>query len=212
MKQSTFASPRRLIVHAIAIALSLGGISGCARAQADEKRPDPRGSHAPAPSASASASALPAKDIAPPASSARGAWDPDFSSTPVPTEPSKRPERSEWAAAPLATEARVTYDRCKVQRIREWYRVSCKLEHAAELISGSIEDVTVDCRHDALDSDSSFCDEVYAIFPARRGDRRSFEVFALSRWGSAPDALISEQFIDGDPLPLVSVQGLRWGF
>jgi hypothetical protein len=202
---------RRFVKGAVALLLAaLGG--ACALARADDKKPYPPGPHAaPSASASASASALPEKDIAPPASSARGAWDPDFSAPPVPTEASKAPEKSEWAHAPLAPEARVTYERCKVQRIREWYRVSCAAESAMEMITGSIADVTIDCHHESLD-EAPFCNEVYAIFPVRRGDRRAFEVFALGRWSPEPDALITVQLIDGDAVPLISVQGIRWGF
>ena len=213
LSRQTLIRARRGAVGWLAVIGALA-VGACALAEADEKKPYPRGPGAPpTATASASASALPAKDIAPPASSARGAWDPDFSVPPLPTEASKAPDASEWKTAPIAPEARVTYDRCKVQRIREWYRVSCLSEHAIEVITGSTADLSIDCHRDTKpDDDSFFCDEVYAVFPARRGDRRAFEVFAMSRWGPEPDAIFTEQFIEGDAVPLVSVQGLRWGF
>lgn len=203
---------------ALALALSAAGLSmgaaACSRAEADEKKPHlpgARGDSTAYASASASVSALPSADIAPPAPSGRGDWDPDFTVPPLPTEASKAPDRAEWDKAPIAKEARVTYPSCTVKRIREWYRVACGGEQAIETITGETKDVTLDCRRDSSGPDS-MCIEVYAIFPARRGDRRSFEAFAWSKWGPEADAIMTEQYLEGDPLPLISVQGIRGGF
>jgi hypothetical protein len=198
------------LLLALALAGS-AGLSGCGRADAGEKKPYGFGSGPVASaSASASASALAPDEIAPPPSSARGKWDPDLSAPPLPSDPSKPPALGDWASAPEAPEVRLTEPKCRVQRIREWYRISCKFEHAIERVTGSIEDVKIDCHTES--PDEPFCDEAYVIFPARRGDRRVFEVFDMSRWGPQANAVISEQYLEGDKLPLITVEGLRWGF
>jgi hypothetical protein len=113
-------------------------------------------------------------------------------------------------AAPPAREARVANPGCKVQRVREWYRVSCPTTHWIELVSGTREGLSFGCRRETKDSE--VCDDSWVVFPARRGDRRALELFAWSKWGPAPDVILTEQFLEGDPCPLVTVHGLHWGF
>ncbi len=120
------------------------------------------------------------------------------------------PSREEWASAAEATEVRVTDPGCKAQRVREWYRITCGGAQAIELISGGREAVTFDCKRPARGE--TFCEESWVVFPARRGDRRAFEVFGFGKWGPEPDAIVTEQLLDGDPVPLVTVSGLHWGF
>ena len=194
------------------LVFAVSGLGACAPAEADEKRPYASSS------VSASASALSPKEIAPPAASGRGAWDPDWSAEPLPKEPSKAPTKAEWEGAPLAKEARVTDPGCNVKRLREWYRVACAegwSSRAIGRISGSMEDVSFSCISTEARSspeERPTCNEAAVVFPARRGDRRSFEVFVSGRWGLEADALISMQFLERDALPLISVQGIRWGF
>jgi hypothetical protein len=196
--------------HSTLLVIAVCGLGACSLAEADEKRPYP--------SASASASALSPKDLAPPAASGRGAWEPDWSAEPLPKEPSKAPTKAEWEGAPLAKEARVTDPSCTVKRLREWYRVACTDERSHKAIgriSGSMEDVSFTCfgtKARSAPEETPTCNEAAVVFPARRGDRRSFEVFVMGRWSLEADALISMQYLEGDALPLISVQGIRWGF
>jgi hypothetical protein len=201
---------------AILLALAL---AGCQEAHADTRadtRPGPRPGYPPgAPSASASGSgagaptAEPDPEPEPKSADGRKPWVPVFDA-PFPEGSSPAPTVAEWASAPIAVEVRITEPGCEVRRVREWYRVSNKFMHGAELVSGGREDVSFGCRRD--DKDSVFCSEAWVIFPARRGDRRALDLFGFFKWGPEPDAILTEQFLEGDPAPLVSVHGLRWEF
>jgi len=195
------------------VALSLGLVVGSVALAApphydpdhDSRAAGPNGAQ---PSATASVSALPSSDVAPPVSSARGAWDPDLSAPALPENASPKPALAEWANAPEAVEARITQPDCKVRRIREWYRVECG-GNVMERITGSAKDIEIDCQRPYS---PEFCQTAYVIFPARRGDVRGFELFERAGWGLRAEALVSEQYLPGDKLPLITVYGIRWGF
>jgi hypothetical protein len=121
--------------------------------------------------------------------------------------PSPEPTRAEWSKAPEAPEARVTEPGCKVLRLREWYRVECS---EMELVSGNREGVSFDCQMEHKDQVS--CSVAAVVFPARRGDRRAFDSMAWTKWGMEPNAVVTEQFLEGDPYPLITMHGLHWGF
>lgn len=176
---------------------------------AHAQSPRPKAAYA---SVSASASELPSAD--PPAASGSERWVPRFDVEPIPTDPSPRPSRADWKAAPVAREARVTDPGCRVQRIREWFRINCTAL-AIQLTAGTREGVefggTME-RKPEPGEPRSF-DDVWVVFPVKRGDRRVFQTYRWSRWSAGePDAIASEQWLDGDPLPLITVQGIRWGF
>ena len=60
--------------------------------------------------------------------------------------------------------------------------------------------------------DSDLCDDGAVVFPARRGDRRAFQFLRWGKWGPDPDALLTEQYLEGDTSPSISLQGVRWEF
>lgn len=139
-----------------------------------------------------------------------GPWQPDFSeAVSPPMEPSPAPARAEWTEATVAREARVTDPSCSVKRIREWVRVECRFNSAIERISGPTKDVSFGCFN--ASPDTWGCDVGSVTFPMRRGDRVAFQSFRPTKWGSAADTFITAQFLDGDEVPLISVQGIRSG-
>lgn len=191
------------------LALSLA-LAGCQNAYADTTR-DPRPGYPPdAGSAPREAdTSAPRAQPAPEASGTPKPWAPAFDVA-FEEGPSPAPSRQEWAAAPIATEARVTDPGCKVQRVREWYRIGCQATHWIELVSGERKGLSFGCRRETKDSVA--CDETWVVLQARRGDRRALELFTWSKWGPTPDVILTEQFLEGDPSPVVAVHGLHWGF
>jgi hypothetical protein len=136
-------------------------------------------------------------------------WAPTFD-VPFPEGTSPAPTAAEWLAAPEAKEVRVTQPGCKVVRVREWYRVHCSFTPWIELVTGAREGVSFGCQR--REKGAATCDESWVTFPARRGDQRALELFTWSKWGPSPDALLTEQFLDGDPCPQVTLLGMRWEF
>jgi hypothetical protein len=191
----------------ITLALALA-VAGCQNAYADTGR-DPRQGYPPGASSAdpGAASAPPPAPVAAP--SGETPWAPAFD-VPFAAETSPAPSASEWKTAPIAREARVTDPGCKVRRVREWYQVECRFTPWVELISGTREGLSFGCRKAGVDQDH--CEESWVVFPARRGDLRALEFFAWAKWGPSPDAILTEQFLEGDPGPVVTVGGLHWGF
>jgi hypothetical protein len=141
-------------------------------------------------------------EIEPPAVAAakgRRTWVPARDVAPPPDDASPRPSKQDWEGAPEATEVRVTDPSCKAQRVREWYRISCETKHIS-LLGGSRTDVDVGRSDDPY--------AAWIIFPARRGDRRVFLFSRVVKYGYAPDAVFSEQWLPGDAAPLMSLQGI----
>lgn len=157
---------------------------------------------------SASATALP-PEPKPDVVAGHKPWLPTFDVA-VPEAPSEAPTKDEWASAAPAHEARVTQPGCDVKRVREWYRVTCSSTSWIGLIAGGREGVSFGCTK--VQKDDQSCSSVSVTFPARRGDRRAFQLFHWGKWGPAPDAILSEQYLEGDKGPTISLQGARWGF
>jgi hypothetical protein len=202
----------RIAVAAVFVTGSmLGALVAGAQEERDKYGPPARAPNlavTPGASASAATTAFRPEEIAPPAPSGRPVWQPDFSRAAVPTETSPAPTAAEWKQAPIAAEARVTAPNCEVRRLREWYRVGCP-SIDVEVVSGHTKDLTGDCESDGYGS----CRMRYVVFPARRGDRRVIEFFVFGGWGGPrPWSLMSEQFLGGDRLPLITVEGIRGGF
>ncbi len=160
------------------------------------------------PAASASASATPLEGE-PQAVNGKKPWAPVFTAS-VPETPSDPPTREEWERAEGAPEVRITAPDCRASRVREYYRIQCRAAHWIALVSGGREGVTFGCKKGGPKDD--VCDDTWVIFPARRGDRRAFEFFHWSKYGPSPDSVATEQFLEGDPYPLVSVHGIHWGY
>ncbi len=138
----------------------------------------------------------------------RKPWVPETDVEPPPETPSPRPSRDDWKTAPVAREVRVTQPGCQVQRLREWYRIHCKLL-AIQLNAGSRDEVEFG-KFTENPKDSG-PDEVWVVFPARRNVVRYFQLYTWGKWSPSPDAQASVQWLDGDRLPLITVQGIRWG-
>ena len=187
------------------LACSLLGAAGCRDAYADEKRPYPPPGYSASPGASASARPPEAE---PTLVDGHKPWVPTLDVV-LPEVASAAPTKEEWKSAPPAFDVRITDPGCKAQRLREWYRVTCKYAQV-EMIGGSREGVSFGCMKETRES--NLCDEDAIIFPARRGDSRAAEFLTLSKWGLEPDTILTEQFLDSDPYPLITVHGLRWGF
>lgn len=176
--------------------------AGCRSAHAD-----PAGK--PAPSASAYASATPSPSDLPPeeeppvvAAGQRPPHVPNLEAPPPPEGESPKPTMDEWAAAPQADDVRITDPGCKAWRLREWYRVLCK-DSEVSVVTGTKKDLSIHASEDTW--------EAAVVFPARRGDRRLL-VFAFPwKWGLVQDAILSEQWLEGDPRPLVTVTGIPHG-
>jgi hypothetical protein len=131
--------------------------------------------------------------------SARPAYVPLLDQPPPSAEKSPAPSKADWAAAPVAPEVRVTDPDCKATRLREWYRVECGDTHAS-LVGGTREGVEVGRSEELY--------RAWTVFPARRGDRRVVLLSRRSKWSIASDAIVSEQWLDGDPAPLITVIGI----
>lgn len=120
---------------------------------------------------------------------------------PVPEEASPKPTKQDWLGAPEAEDVRITDPSCKAQRIREWYRVACGDEHLS-VVSGKKTDLDID-RSDPAGA--------AVIFPARRGDVRLMSFAYFFKWGLVQDAVLSVQWLEGDPRPLITVIGVPHG-
>jgi hypothetical protein len=188
---------------AVIVFAALGMLAG-QRARADgPKRP----ATYPATSASASASASDRPDAE--AVGSHRPWVPRRDVPPIPDARSPKPAKEEWKSAPIAEEVRLTEPLCKVKRIREWYRLDCDHLEIA-LVSGHRDELDLGGTMETKDRERF--DAVYAVFPVRRGDRRYFELFTWAKWAPGqPDALASVVYLDGDALPQITVEGLRWG-
>lgn len=154
-----------------------------------------------APSAPAEPTAAPAP-VAVATASPKDAEPPPRSLTedPPSAEKTPRPKRAEWKNAPYIKLARATEQECKAKRIREWVMIRCDMGgiQGISLIAGSRDglDVWMNTLEDT---------HISVEFPVRRGDRRVFQVSARAgKYGSAPVAIVSERWSEGDPAPLIT--------
>lgn len=154
---------------------------------------------APSAAASASASAPAASGSAAAEPLSRPVYLPDFNQPLPPAEPSDAPSAADWLKAPTAPEVRVTDPGCTAKRLREWYRFECRGRHAS-LVAGEHKGVTVGYNEGDY--------TVWVIFPVRRGEVRVVLLARLSKWSIAPNALVSEQWLEGDPAPLLTLTGI----
>ncbi len=190
-------------LRATLLTCSLVGALGCNSAFAGEQKPGPKPHGSGAPSASAMPPEAPAKLV-----DGHKPWAPTRDVV-LPDVASDAPTKEEWLKAPAALDVRVMDPGCEAHRIREWYRFTCGLG-LVEMISGAREGVTFTCTK--TQPDTEFCSEAGVVFPVRRGDRRAFQFLGWSRWGPEPDSFLTEQYLEGDTSPSISLQGLRWDF
>lgn len=118
-------------------------------------------------------------------------------------EKTKAPTKAEWKSAPEYRLYKNDYnDQCKVQKLREWLRITCQGWGYAgiSLVSGSRDGLDV-----AIQSSDSGPEGAYLVLPMRRGDRRLILFMTQSKWSKHPDFLVSEQWLSGDKGPIVSM-------
>lgn len=130
---------------------------------------------------------------------ARPAYVPDLSQPPPPDEASEPPTLLDWLKAPAAPEVRVTDPGCDAKRLREWYRVECRGRHGS-LVTGERRGVKFGWNENDY--------RVWVTFPAKRGDVRVILLSRLGKWSVEPNAFVSEQWLEGDPAPLITVIGI----
>src|SRR5262249_16930882 len=99
---------------------------------------------------------------------------------------------------------RMTDKRCSVKRLREWVRVFCASFQfqGFSMLGGRREGVSVQIREEDPNAGLSL------VFPVRRGDTRAIELTRWAKWGIEADVLVSEQWLEGDKGPLLTVTGV----
>jgi hypothetical protein len=130
---------------------------------------------------------------------------------PFPAEATKLPTAAEWTAAPRVRLSRrgPAAEGCRAYRLREWLRVRCPDLTIAtiSLLGGQTEGVAFWITPSPEGSGLPRGGEV--MFPVRRGDRR---VVQITTFGAGydgpftilPAVIIQEQWLDGDPAPIIS--------
>ncbi|WP_438014261.1 hypothetical protein WMF18_25490 [Sorangium sp. So ce315] len=125
-------------------------------------------------------------------------------------ERTPRPAAAEWDAAEPVELAR---DRsgaaCKARMRREWLRIDCKGPSLAVVRTLGASAGEEWFRLDQQPNDE-LASSVSVVFPVRLGDRRVMEIISVSfeyrgETGMTTSFVISEQWLNGDAGPLVSV-------
>ncbi|APR87516.1 Cytochrome c551 peroxidase [Minicystis rosea] len=123
---------------------------------------------------------------------------PSIDAEPWPEVASPEPSRVEWNAAPLVRLARSIG--CKAKRAREWVRIECANGNQLLMAGGTRAGLTLSANPE-LDVKPT------VVFPVRRGDRRVIQLGTSWKW-MTPFAVLSEQWLDGDPHPLIAFDGV----
>lgn len=127
-----------------------------------------------------------------------------LSAATIPTEESPSPKLDDWKKADEVLLERQPAN-CKAHLIREWLKVHCMLHvgGVAE-IAGSNKGVLTWAEPGEHMKDRG----AEVVMPLRKGDARYFEAFELIQAYAELDwtlgLTISEQWIDGEPGPIVS--------
>jgi hypothetical protein len=74
--------------------------------------------------------------------------------------------------------------------------------HSISVVSGTREGLDMGVL---TESDSAG----YVIFPVRKGDKRLIMFQRMTKWSGSPDLLISEQWLENDKGPLISVLSIN---
>jgi hypothetical protein len=121
-----------------------------------------------------------------------------------PTTESPRPKPAEWKEATPLPLARASDPRCRATRIREWVRLECRVfGTSSTLIAGGRAGVGL-----WLEETGAFAS--FIELPVRRGDRRIFQLNgSAGRYGEEPVAIVSEQWVDGEAAPIITVTTAR---
>jgi DNA-binding beta-propeller fold protein YncE len=122
---------------------------------------------------------------------------------PPPAERSLAPTWPEWNNAPAVPLTR-TRKGCALYQVREWFRVHCAVGQLGQMI------LSTGPREGVAFADGRFGEGGDLIFPARRGDRRVFEIDELAQrhkysvsWG--PAAVVTETWLPEDDAPTITL-------
>jgi len=136
-----------------------------------------------------------------------------FTESPPPPDASPAPKPEEWKDAP---KVRIDHDveACRAYRLREWIKINCTGLPAAgvSLLAGTRADVALWVDPPKDDAETMKTPRaVEVIFPVRRGDGRLFQVGQFGEGYDGPVSwnvglAISEQWIEGERAPIVSVR------
>jgi hypothetical protein len=143
----------------------------------------------------------PAQDVEPPSSEIA------LERVVFPEARSKPPNAREWKGAKEVSLTR-SHFRCDSWVLREWIRVECTIPRigGAHLLAGNREGVGIQF---SKKSDDDTFGAVAIVFPARRRDRRVFQVVPLAgEWDGDvdPPVFVSESWVDGES-PQIVVSG-----
>lgn len=136
---------------------------------------------------------------------------PIFDSLPFSDEKSPRPKTEDWKNAPefdLTEHTLTSSGFCKIQRLREWMRISCTITTGKiTLMCGSSEDVSFGLGPVPVDW-GTFPEGGEIVFPIRKGDRRLFEwqsvEFGYKGANSVVNFMvISETWLPGEEKPVI---------
>jgi DNA-binding beta-propeller fold protein YncE len=123
---------------------------------------------------------------------------PPFTAEPWSEVPSPEPSRAEWGDAPKVRLSR-SGGGCSAKRVREWLRIACSGNFLL-FVGGTRAGLTLSANPE-LDVTPTM------TFPVRRRDRRVVELGAGWKW-MTPFAIFSEQWLEGDPQPVVAVDSV----
>jgi hypothetical protein len=137
----------------------------------------------------------------------------ELEASPPGAEVTPAPKPDEWKAAPVV---RLSHDveACRAYRVREWLKIHCAGFPAAgiSLLAGARTGVAlwVDPPRDPGDGMKTLR-SAEVILPVRRGDGRLLQIGQFGPGYDGPVAwnlafTISEQWIEGDAAPIVSVR------
>ena len=142
---------------------------------------------------------------------------PAFDAEPFPEEKSKAPKPAEWKEAPRVRLSRVAERArdCRAYRVREWMKIHCdRLVAALRLLAGSTDGIALWIwEQPSGATESDFFNHGHGadvIFPARRGDRRIFQVIDIDfgeyeGWGTGPGVLIEERWPESAKSPEIAL-------
>jgi hypothetical protein len=124
---------------------------------------------------------------------------PRFTAEPWPETASPEPTKAEWRDAPAVLLSR-SGGGCSAKRVREWMRVACGGNYL-NFLGGTRAGLALSANPQLETVTSTL------TFPVRRGDRRVVELGAGWKWMFA-FAILSEQWLEGDPQPVVAVDSI----
>ncbi|WP_438000695.1 hypothetical protein WMF26_13605 [Sorangium sp. So ce185] len=125
-------------------------------------------------------------------------------------ERTPRPAMAEWDdAEPVRLARDKSGAACKARMRREWLRIDCTAPSLAAVRTLGASAGEAWFRLDQKNGEE-LASGVSVVFPVRRGDRRVIEILTgvwayRGQLGISTNFMISEQWLDGDAGPLVSV-------